>query len=96
MQSRIYLLGYADGLAWDLDGYASIREVESDPHTWDSALIEAAGSDEVAAAWGVDPNDDAAWSAACAEYNAGARAGALAPQDERTGAPPRDGGKGVL
>lgn len=86
MTSKAYLDGYADGLAWDLDGYDDANEIK--PHGWDDATINAMGTAACAKAWGV-PAEGPDWEQACAKYNAGAYAGATSPQDQRTGLPPR-------
>lgn len=85
-----YSAGYADGLAWDLDGYASSHELQQEHEGWDAATINAIGRakflERVGLPAGEGPEFDAAFSTACSEYNRGARDGALAPQG-RTGLP---------
>lgn len=88
--SRFYDDGFRDGLAWDLGDYQTIDDVRNDPHGWDCATLEVCGRRMCADVWGIDPDDDEAFDEAARDYNAGAHAGALAPQEERTGLPPRD------
>ena len=76
--------GYRDGLAWDLDGYESTADLRAAIDGWDSATINAFGTAACAKRWGV-PDTGEEWERACREYNAGAVAGAIAPQSERTG-----------
>ncbi len=85
-RSKAYRDGYSDGLAWDLDGYASHEDVQRTGANWDEATINAVGRTEFARHLGIaeDASDDD-WSRAIAEYNAGAQAGATAPQDQRSG-----------
>ena len=89
MVSKAFDVGFADGLAWDLDGYASVGAIA--PYGWDEATINAMGADNCRRAWGVQlgASGDETWGVACEEYNRGAYRGATAPQTERTGLPPR-------
>jgi len=87
-ESLAYRDGFADGLDWDLDGYADRAAVKNDPSGWSDATISAVGTSACRAAWGVP--EEASWSAALADYDRGALAGALAPQADRTGKPPAD------
>jgi hypothetical protein len=85
--TKAYEAGLADGLAWDLDGYKTRAQVES-ADDWDAATIGALTHEEWCAHVGLSDDcerDSEEYTAACAEYNRGVRAGALAPQDERTG-----------
>lgn len=89
-RQKIYDLGYQDGLAFDLDGYASIEAVRRDAEGWDEGLINGLGWVEVLRLFGL-PGD--AWGsdeyyAACGVYNRGCHDGACAPQEKRTGLPP--------
>lgn len=88
IESKAYQDGLKDGLRWDLDGFASADHIRATPFGWDEATIDANGVDFCANLWGV-PNEGYAWEQACRDYNAGAFAGACAPQDERSGLPPR-------
>jgi hypothetical protein len=90
-KSKAFQDGYRDGLAWDLDGFATHADVLSEREGWDTATINAAGGGDCAKLWGV-PSEGPEWEKACEEYNAGAHAGASAPQSERTGKSPRDDG----
>lgn len=84
-----YADGYADGLAWDLDGYETLAEVEG-ASGWDTATISAMGPRHCRETWGIDVDaDDELWDAACEAYNRGAHAGATAPQSRRSGLSPR-------
>jgi len=74
--SLAYKVGYADGLAWDLDGFASHEDVQMERHGWDVAHC------------GITVTEGDEWEKACADFNAGAHAGACAPQSERTGKAP--------
>lgn len=83
--TKAYREGFADGLAWDLDAYETIADVERDRSGWDEATIDAMGLTACVEAWGVprdtsgEPEPDA-WSAACRDYNEGAHAGALSSE----------------
>ena len=87
-----YFAGLVDGLAWDLDGYASADAVRASKEGWDEATINAIGATMAASKWlpnESDPeaveDDPDAWSDVCAAYNRGAYEGATRPQEERTG-----------
>lgn len=87
---RGYVVGYTDGLAWDLDGFDSRERVEA-TGGWADATIDAVGIVVFAAVCGVTAHDAedraAAWDAAVAGYDAGAHDGACADQTARSGAP---------
>lgn len=91
--SAAFLAGLNDGLAWDLDGFASVDAVRASKTGWDESTINAMGVGPCAKAWGVDAEGDA-WEAACEDYNRGAYQGATADQAERTGLPTRAGAVG--
>jgi hypothetical protein len=87
-KSRAYLDGYADGLAWDLDGFDSRSHLLSQPHGWDEATLNSVSIAHLENAWGVKQRNSRQWDKATEDYNAGAFAGATAPQSRRTGLPP--------
>lgn len=89
--TRAYEAGYEDGLAWDLDLFDSADEITEDG--WDTATINALSRADLYAHLGIPAGTD--WESpvvesALADYCRGCKAGALAPQDERTGAPTAD------
>lgn len=86
-QSKAYRDGYSDGLAWDLDGFACVEDVQTETEGWDSATINAVGRSKCAEKWGVS-EEGPEWDQACHEYNRGAHVGACAPQEQRNGLPP--------
>lgn len=92
-KSKAYEAGMEDGLAWDLDGYASAEEVSKSKDTWDEATINALGVDKFCALVGISPEQwgEDPWRQACHDYNRGCYDGATAPQSERTGLPPGGG-----
>lgn len=85
--SKAYEAGFADGLAWDLDGFDSWEEVERARETWSTATINAIGSDECARQWGLERAEGPAWSQAMSDYDRGAHEGATA-REGRSGRPP--------
>lgn len=93
-ESKAFNIGYADGLAWDLDDFPTHARVLADTHGWDEQASNAMGEVAFAKHIGVDVgpfgNDgESVWLAASNDYNRGAHAGACAPQCTRTGLPPR-------
>ena len=88
--SPAFLAGLKDGLAWDLDGFATAAAVQANKSGWDESTINAIGKVPCAKAWGVEA-DGEAWETACEDYNRGAHQGATADQAERTGLPTREG-----
>jgi hypothetical protein len=88
-----YEAGLKDGLAWDLDGYDTWADVDRAREGWDEATINALGSDACREAWGVNADDDEAWSEAMDAYNRGAYEGATT-REGRSGLLPRHSGAG--
>lgn len=85
VKSKAYRDGYRDGLAWDLDGFRDRDHLLRSPEGWDAATINAMGSAHCAKRWGVRTVGGLRWEQACADYNAGAFAGACVAQEARTG-----------
>jgi hypothetical protein len=88
-QSLAYQSGYIDGLAWDLDRFRDIAHVAAEAD-WAAETINALGSSECADNWGVCRQDEDAWAIAIAEFESGCHAGVCAPQELRSGKPPRE------
>ena len=90
MITKAYAAGYKDGLAWDLDAYASWEDVERATTGWDDATLNAISTDEAKRLWGAAGVDDEspAWGRAMFDYNRGAYDGAC-QREGRSGLPPR-------
>lgn len=89
--NQAYTVGYSDGLNWDLDGFETIEEVMENPEGWSTATIQALGHARFCEEVGlpVDASDED-FEQVCADYEEGCVAGALSPQDKRTGLPPKE------
>ena len=82
-----YRAGYADGTAWDLDGFDSWDDVRTSRDGWDEATINALGTEAFLARCAPHTGAEGPeWSAVCAEYNRGAYDGALS--DDHSGLKP--------
>jgi hypothetical protein len=91
-QSKAFEAGYRDGLGWDLGDYATAKDVRAERRGWDDASLQAMGVRDFCQHVGLRTEeahpDSIKLGVACREYNAGAYAGACAPQNERTGMSP--------
>lgn len=88
-KSQAYDAGLKDGLAWDLDGYRSDKDVRQDCDGWCDATISGLREQDFCKLVGIRPGDwgTEIWEQACSDYNRGCYDGATAPQSERTGLP---------
>lgn len=85
LDSPAYRAGYLDGLSRDLTGYGSVDDLRAARTAWSEGVGYLVGVHVLAQLCRCDVLrlDEHLWA-----YDAGCRAGVLAPQEHRTGRPP--------